>query len=102
MKILGNLVKGCTYHEFKCVHGEMSLTPVTWASWIRLPNLLGIQGHHTQQPLAVKGGRWFHVWLLSLQSYLENEEISFAFLSTSCKKHRCNYWQDFPFKVLFH
>lgn len=66
MKILCNLVKGCTYQELKFVDGAMSLIPVTWARWIRLPNLWGIQGHHMQQPLAVKGGRWFHVWLLSL------------------------------------
>lgn len=43
MKILHSLVKGCTYRELKFVDGETSLIPVTWASWIRLPNLFGIQ-----------------------------------------------------------
>lgn len=54
MKILCNLVKGYTYHELKFVDGEMSLIPVTWATWIRLVHLLGIQGHHMKEPLAVK------------------------------------------------
>lgn len=85
MKILCNLVKGYTYHELKFVDGELSLIPVTWTRWMRLANLLGIQGHHMQELLAMKCGRWFHVWLLSFGSYLENGEISFAFLSPSCK-----------------
>lgn len=79
MKILRDLVKGYTYQELNFVDGEMPLVPFTWARWIILPNLLGIQGHRMQQAQAVKCGRWFHVWLLSLWSYLENEDISFAF-----------------------
>lgn len=57
MKILCNLVKEYTYHELIFVDGEMSLIPETWARWMRLANLLGIQGHHTQEPLAMKCGR---------------------------------------------
>lgn len=45
MKILCDLVKGATYQELNFVDGEMPLVPVTWARWIILPNLLGIQGH---------------------------------------------------------
>lgn len=37
MKILCDLVKGCTYRELMFVDAEMSLIPVTWARWIRLP-----------------------------------------------------------------
>lgn len=87
MKILCNLVKRGTYHELKFVDGDVSLIPVTWARWVRLPNLLDVQGRWMQQLLAVKSGRWFLVSLLSLWSYLENEDISFAFLSPSCTKH---------------
>lgn len=56
MKILCNLVKGYTYHELKFVDGEMPLIPVTWARRMRLANLLGIQGHHMQELLAMTCG----------------------------------------------
>lgn len=55
MKILCNIVKECTYHELKFVDGG--------CLWFLLhkpsgsdSKLLDIQGHHMQQPLAVKGG----------------------------------------------
>lgn len=96
-KILYDLVKGCTYHQLQFVDGEMFLIPVTWVRSIGLPKFLGIQGRHMQKLLAVKGGRWFHGWLLSLWSYLENEEISVALFITVSQKAQMQILARFPF-----